>query len=102
MQAGRASAEITVGDLHFDPATRLVSVAGEPVALGARELAVLEALIDRPGAVLSRAQLEDRIYGWRDQVESNAIEVHVHGLRRKIGPERIRTIRGVGYMLVPA
>lgn len=99
-RAGRAAARVAHGALVFDPSTRAVTVEGQPVSLGARELALLEALIDRPGAVLSRAQLEERIYGWRDQVESNAVEVHIHGLRRKIGAQRIRTIRGVGYMLV--
>jgi DNA-binding response OmpR family regulator len=60
---------------------------------------VLEALLERPGAVLSRAQLEERLYGWGEEIESNAVEVYVHGLRRKLGAEFIRTVRGVGYMV---
>jgi len=69
------------------------------VALSARELAVLQALLERPGAVLSRAQLEERLYGWGEEIESNAIEVYVHGLRRKLGADFIHTVRGVGYMV---
>jgi two-component system response regulator QseB len=72
---------------------------GESVILSAHEFAVLEALLQRPGAVLSRAQLEDRLYGWKDSIESNAIEVYVHGLRRKLGSDAIRTLRGVGYFV---
>jgi len=68
-----------------------------PVHLSAHEFAVLEALMQRPGAVLSRAQLEDRLYGWKDSVESNAVEVYIHGLRRKLGADAILTLRGVGY-----
>ena len=62
-----------------------------------REFTLLEALLDRPGAVLSNAQLEERIYGWSQEIESNAIEVHIHALRRKLGSEFIRNVRGVGY-----
>ena len=72
---------------------------GVPVVLSAHEFSVLEALLQRPGAVLSRAQLEDRLYGWGDQIESNAVEVYVHGLRRKLGSDSIRTLRGVGYFI---
>jgi len=97
--AGRADRTMRAGGIVFDPATRRVTVGGKEVALSARELALLEALIDRAGAVLSRAQLEERIYGWGEEVESNAVEVHVHGLRKKLGAKHIRTIRGVGYTL---
>ena len=62
-------------------------------------LAALEALLQRPGAILSRAQLEDRLYGWGAQVESNAVEVYIHSLRRKLGSESIRTMRGLGYFI---
>jgi two-component system OmpR family response regulator/two-component system response regulator QseB len=72
---------------------------GEPVMLSARELAVLEALMTRPGAVLSRAQLEDRLYGWSEAIESNAVSVYIHQLRRKLGAEFIQSMRGVGYFL---
>ncbi len=98
-QAGRGVNVVVHGELAFDTVNRSLTVAGEPVSLSARELALFEALMVRPGAVLSKAQLEDRIYGWTDKIESNAIEVHMHSLRRKIGAHRIRTIRGVGYVL---
>ena len=98
-QAGRGANVVIHGDLAFDTVNRSLSVAGAQVALSARELALFEALMLRPGAVLSKAQLEDRVYGWSDKIESNAIEVHMHSLRRKIGAHRIRTIRGVGYVL---
>jgi DNA-binding response OmpR family regulator len=64
-----------------------------------REFAVLEALLARPGVILSRGQLEDKLYGWQDSVESNAVEVHIHSLRRKLGSEFIRNVRGVGWMV---
>jgi two-component system, OmpR family, response regulator QseB len=67
------------------------------VALSAREFSLLQALMQRPGAVLSREQLEDAVYGWGQEVGSNAVEVHLHNLRRKLGPDRIRNVRGVGY-----
>jgi DNA-binding response OmpR family regulator len=76
-----------------------VERSGAPVSLSAHEYAVLEALMQRPGAVLSRAQLEDRLYGWDEAIGSNAIEVYVHGLRRKLGSDAIRTLRGVGYFV---
>jgi len=86
-------------DLALDTATRTVVHAGQKVDLSVREFALLAALLERPGAALSKAQLEERIYKWGDEVESNAVEVHVHHLRRKLGAETIRTIRGVGYAL---
>ncbi len=98
-RGGRGDPLLRHGDLTFDPATKAVLLAGQPVTLSARELAVLEALLDRPGAVLSRAQLEERIYGWNDAVESNAVEVHIHALRRKLGADFIVNVRGVGYRL---
>ena len=100
--AGRAEPAIEHRGIRFDPATREVAMHGEPVALSARELAVLEALLERPGAVLSRSQLEERLYGWGEEIESNAVEVYVHGLRRKLGADFIRTVRGVGYMVPKA
>jgi two-component system response regulator QseB len=72
---------------------------GEPLPLSAREFALLEALLARPGAILSRTQLEDKLYGWSDPVESNAVEVHIHALRRKLGADFIRNVRGVGWMV---
>ena len=99
---GRAAPAIRHQDITLDPATREVTRAGRPVVLSAREFALLEALLARPGAILSRAQLEEKLYGWGEEVESNAVEVHVHGLRRKLGAEVIRTVRGVGYMVPKA
>jgi len=72
---------------------------GAPVDLSNREFALLAALLERPGTALSKTQLEGRLYGWGDEVESNAVEVHVHNLRKKLGPDAIRTIRGVGYVI---
>ena len=95
--SGRAEPALQVADLRLDPATREVSRAGRPVVLSAREFALLQALMERPGAILSRAQLEDRLYGWGEELESNAISVYVHQLRKKIGDDRLHTVRGVGY-----
>jgi two-component system OmpR family response regulator/two-component system response regulator QseB len=97
--SGRAQPLITVGAVTLDPSTRQVSREGVPVLLSAREYAVLEALMARPGAPLSRAQLEDRLYGWGEEIESNAVSVYVHQLRRKLGAEFIRNMRGVGYFV---
>jgi two-component system response regulator QseB len=90
---------LEAGDVQLDPATREVRLKGEPVAMSPREFALLEALLARPGAILSRAQLEDKLYGWADPVESNAVEVHIHALRKKLGAEFIRNVRGVGWMV---
>jgi two-component system, OmpR family, response regulator QseB len=89
------------GPVELDTVNRQVRLNGEPVLLSAREFAVLDALMQRPGAVLTRAQLEDRLYGWRDAVESNAVSVYVHQLRRKLGADFIGSMRGVGYFLRP-
>jgi two-component system, OmpR family, response regulator len=97
--AGRAEPAIQHGELRLDPTTRSVQLKGEPVALSAHEFAVLEALLQRPGTVLSRAQIEDRLYGWNESIGSNAVEVYIHGLRRKLGSDAIRTVRGVGYFV---
>jgi two-component system, OmpR family, response regulator QseB len=101
-KGGRARAIIEHGDVALDPATREVRRNGELVALSPREFAVLLALLEQPGRILSRTQLEERIYGWGEEVESNVVEVHVHTLRRKLGVELIRTVRGVGYRVAPA
>jgi len=95
--AGRGAPVMQVGAVTLDPATRQVMKDGAPVLLSSREFAVLEALMQRPGALLSRAQLEDKLYGWGDAVESNAVSVYVHQLRRKLGADFIGTMRGVGY-----
>lgn len=98
-QSGRAEPLLRAGSVTLDPSARQVTYAGTPVPLSAREYAVLEALMLRPGAILSRAQLEDRLYGWGEELESNAISVYVHQLRRKLGEHFIRTVRGVGYYI---
>jgi two-component system response regulator QseB len=98
-RTGRADPLIQVRELTLDPATRRVTWRGQEVALSARELALLQALLERPGAILSRAQLEERIYGWGEEIESNAVEVYVHTLRRKLAADFIRTVRGVGYVV---
>lgn len=95
---GAAAAILRHGRIALDPATHSVSLDGEPVALSGREFAVLQELLINAGRVLTRAQLEERLYGWGEEVESNAIEVHIHNLRRKLHPSVIRTLRGVGYM----
>ena len=87
------------GDLALDTAAHAVTKGGRAIDVSAREFALLAALLERPGAALSKAQLEERIYRWGDEVESNAVEVHVHNLRKKLGSETIRTLRGVGYAL---
>jgi len=95
--AGSGSPLLRCGALTLDPARRVVTLDGEPVELSPREFALLEALMQRPGTVLSREKLEESIYGWGEEVASNAIEVHLHHLRRKLGAQRIRNVRGVGY-----
>ncbi|MBN8440408.1 MAG: response regulator [Thauera sp.] len=98
-QRGSASPLIAHGPLQVDPASHAVTLAGKPVHLSAREFALLGALLEQPGKPLSRAQLEERLYGWDEEIESNAVEVHIHALRRKLGAEWIRNLRGVGYYL---
>jgi DNA-binding response OmpR family regulator len=100
-QSGRAQPQLVHRGVTLDPATHQVTKDGQPVLLSAREFAVLEALMARPGALLSRAQLEDRLYGWGEEIESNAVSVYIHQLRRKLGAEFIQNMRGVGYF-VPA
>jgi len=100
--AGRAEPLLAHGDVTLDPAARRVTRGGAAVPLSAREFAVLEALMLRPGAVLSRAQLEDRLYGWGEEIESNAVSVYVHQLRRKLGADFIGNVRGVGYFVAGA
>jgi two-component system response regulator QseB len=85
--------------LRVDPVTHEVSLTGVAVSLSAREFALLSALLERPGIPLSRAQLEERIYGWGEEVESNTVEVYIHSLRRKLGAQWIVNVRGVGYLL---
>ena len=95
--AGRPEPLYQWGDITVNRATKEVLKAGQAVALSAREWAVLEALVARPGTVLSRAQIEDKLFGWKDDINSNAVEVYVHGLRKKLGSDMIETVRGLGY-----
>ena len=87
------------GELALDTAARTVTKAAAQIDLSAREFALLAALLERPGNALSKAQLEEKLYGWGEEVESNTVEVHVHNLRKKLGADAIRTIRGVGYVI---
>lgn len=96
---GRAQSVWQHGPLEYDPAARSVRWQGRTVELTARELAVLEALMAHPQRVISKAQLQEKLYDWGGELESNALEVYVHHLRRKIDPRVVRTVRGVGYAL---
>ena len=90
------------GELALDPVAHTLTRGGALIDVSAREFALLAALLERPGTALSKAQLEERLYGWGEEVESNAVEVHVHNLRKKLGADAIRTIRGVGYVIARA
>jgi two-component system, OmpR family, response regulator QseB len=94
----RSEPTITVGDINLDPATRLVFKAGEITELSRREFMLLQMLMENAGRVLTREQITQSLYGWGDDIDSNALEVHIHNLRKKFGNETIITIRGVGYM----
>lgn len=97
--SGRADACLRHGELVIDPAARTVTLRGEAVSLTSREFDLLRVLLDAAGRVLTRRVLEEQLYAWGDAVESNALEVHIHHLRRKLGSELIRTVRGVGYLI---
>jgi two-component system OmpR family response regulator len=97
--AGRAETAVTYQNLRLDPVTHEASRDGQPVTLSAREWAVLETLMSRPGVVFSRAQLEEKLYSWKDDISSNAVEVYIHGLRKKLGSEIIQNVRGLGYLM---
>lgn len=99
---GQATPILRVANVEFDPAGRRAYLDGQALELPAKELAILEVLIRNAGKVISRAQLESALYGWSDGVESNAVEVYIHHLRRKLGAERIRTQRGIGYLFEKA
>lgn len=96
---GRTSALIEHANLQLDPATLQVTQDGKTIPLSARECAILVDLLEHKGMALSRSRLEEGLYGWNEEVESNAIEVHIHNLRKKLGDELIKTIRGVGYLI---
>jgi len=97
--SGRAEPVYEHLGVSIDPVTREVSLEGQPVVLSAREWSILELLLARPGMVLSRRQLEEKLYSWKDDLSSNAIEVYIHGLRKKLGSHLIQNVRGVGYMI---
>jgi two-component system OmpR family response regulator len=97
--AGRGEPVFEHKGVRLNPATREATLQGQPVLLSAREWAVLQALIARPGALLSRAQLEEKLFSWKDDVSSNAVEVYVHGVRKKLGNDFIQTVRGLGYVV---
>ena len=96
-RSGVAQSVVGNGVVQLDLATREVLRGGAREALTAREFALLQALLERPGAILSREQLENRIYGWGEEVSSNAVDVLIHGMRRKLGPDAIRNVRGLGW-----
>jgi two-component system OmpR family response regulator len=98
-EASGAPPILTNGQLQLDPATREASFSGETAVLSAREFALLQALLARPGTILSRAELERHLYGWSEEVESNAVEFLIHSVRRKLGAAAIRNVRGVGWMV---
>lgn len=96
-QAGRAEPVIRHGDIVLDPAAHSVTLDGKPVELSPREFGVLRELLQNAGTVLSKARLEQSLYGWDQELGSNAVEVHIHHLRRKLGTHLIKTLRGIGY-----
>lgn len=95
--SGRGTPLFKSGNIVLDPATHKVTLDDTPVKLGPKEFAILQALMEKPGRILSKVQIEDKLYGWNMEIESNTIEVHIHGLRRKLGKEAIITVRHVGY-----
>jgi len=97
--AGRASPLLRHGEIELDPAAHRVTLGGVPVELATREFSLLQALLQNAGRVMTRAQLEASLYGWRDEPDSNALEVHIHHLRKKLGANVIKTLRGVGYVM---
>lgn len=100
--AGRTMPQIHHGELMLDPIARQITQHGEAVELSAREFDLLQALLENAGRVMTRTQLEGALYGWRDEPDSNALEVHIHHLRRKLGNELIKTLRGIGYTISKA
>jgi two-component system OmpR family response regulator/two-component system response regulator QseB len=97
--AGRATPLLHHGEIELDPAAHRVTLGGVPVELATREFSLLQALMQNAGRVMTRAQLEASLYGWRDEPDSNALEVHIHHLRKKLGADLIKTLRGVGYLV---
>ncbi|MEJ8823403.1 response regulator [Variovorax humicola] len=98
-RAGHGEPVFSHMGVTLNPATKEATLDNQPVTLSAREWAVIEPLIARPGVLLSRAQLEEKLYSWKDDISSNAVEVYIHGLRKKLGAGLIQTVRGLGYMV---
>lgn len=98
-QSGRADSLIQVRDVSLNPATHEAFAAGQAISLSAREFALLRAFLDRPGVILSRAQLEEKLYGWDVSIDSNTVEVYIHALRKKLGSDFIKNVRGIGYLV---
>ncbi|MBB5428997.1 DNA-binding response OmpR family regulator [Paraburkholderia sp. JPY158] len=98
-QAGRAKSTLQVGALRLEPAQHRLWLHDDEISVTSREFALLVELMHYPAVIVSREQLEERLYGWNEEIESNAIQVHVHNLRRKLGAGAIRTVRGVGYQI---
>jgi two-component system OmpR family response regulator len=98
-QGGQAAALLSNGILNLNPATREASLGDKTCQLSAREFSLLQALLLRPGAILNRTQLEETIYGWNEEVESNVIDFLIHGLRKKLGSDAIKNVRGAGWMV---
>lgn len=97
--AGRAQTTLTIGALRLDPVKHQVWLNDDEVTLSPKEFVLLHELMREPGAVISREQFEERLYSWGEEVESNAVQVHIHNLRKKLGHEMILTVRGVGYRI---
>jgi two-component system, OmpR family, response regulator QseB len=100
-KSGRTAPAIEHRGVVLNPARHSVTRNGREVALSPKEFALLQLLMERPGTILSRARIEERLYGWGEEVESNAVEVHIHGLRRKLGADYVLNVRGVGYRVPP-
>jgi two-component system, OmpR family, response regulator len=100
-KSGRRAPAVEHLGVNLNPATHSVTRDGREIGLSPKEFALLQLLMERPGTILSRARLEERLYGWGEEVESNALEVHIHGLRRKLGADYILNVRGVGYRVRP-
>lgn len=98
-QSGQATPVLTNGRISLDPATHEATCDGRTLLLSAREFSLLQALMLRPGTILTRAELEERIYGWNEEVESNAVDFLIHGIRRKLGQEAIKNVRGAGWLV---
>jgi DNA-binding response OmpR family regulator len=101
-QSGLAQSVMEAGEMTLDLDTHELSYHGARIVLPMREFALMRALMERPGMILSRAQLEERLYGWGEEVESNAVEVLIHSVRKKLDREVIRNVRGAGWMVVKA